>query len=415
VKTESDDDALGALQLAVADWVDLRKSQALRHWLGREVGGEGLPRTLPIAECWRIWQRVWNARVTRPERWPAAFDESLANWLATILRFSRPDGSLVFGAESGPDLTLIRRATRQLPDTGARTVIERWLAGRRRARGGRAAPPLPAIASTKRPLAVLRADWSIDGDIVAVDHRNSSPVSAVEIFGAGRRWLGPDWAALGSAAESTRPRPSQWTTSSTADYSEWKFELGTTKLTRCALYFRGRGIALLADERVGTEPAGSMSVGLAPNVSPTYDPKNRAILLKGERRGRACQVVPLALPALRYASDRGALSSEAGNLLLRQRISGRRAWLPLLCCWDPDKLKRTLHWRVLTVVERSKICPPDVAFAARVGWGRGEGLVIYRSLSRPALRSFLGYQTSARFFVGTYSQEGDVEPLLTIE
>jgi hypothetical protein len=71
---------------------------------------------------------------------------------------------------------------------------------------------------------------------------------------------------------------------------------------------------------------------------------------------------------------------------------------------------------LLTVSEKSRICPPDVAFAARITWGRSETLVVYRSLALPAIRTFLGYQTHARFLVGLFSHEsGDVEPLLNLD
>ena len=60
--------------------------------------------------------------------------------------------------------------------------------------------------------------------------------------------------------------------------------------------------------------------------------------------------------------------------------------------------------------------PPDTAFAARVTWGRDETLVVYRSLGRPALRAFLGHQTTARFLVGLlHRPKGTVEPLLKLE
>jgi hypothetical protein len=73
-------------------------------------------------------------------------------------------------------------------------------------------------------------------------------------------------------------------------------------------------------------------------------------------------------------------------------------------------------WRSLTVTERSKICGPDVAFAARLSWGVGaEGLLIYRSLNRPALRAVLGLQTRARFLIARFTPHGDVIPLLSLE
>ncbi len=136
----------------------------------------------------------------------------------------------------------------------------------------------------------------------------------------------------------------------------------------------------------------------------------RALAL--ERPRSTARLIPLSLPALPYPTDRGSFAVEGRDAVLRQPSAGRRRWLPLLFSWD----RPPTGWRTLTVTEKSQICPPDVAFAARVSWGTGrEGLVIYRSLGRPALRAFLGHQTRARFLIGRFTAEGDVEPLLTIE
>ncbi len=40
------------------------------------------------------------------------------------------------------------------------------------------------------------------------------------------------------------------------------------------------------------------------------------------------------------------------TLILRQAPSGRRCWLPLLVSWDPERHRKPLSWRVLTVSER---------------------------------------------------------------
>jgi hypothetical protein len=58
---------------------------------------------------------------------------------------------------------------------------------------------------------------------------------------------------------------------------------------------------------------------------------------------------------------------------------------------------------------------PDEAFAVRVSWGRDDTLVIYRSLTPPARRAFLGHLTTARFLVGKFTSEGIVEPILSVE
>ena len=89
--------------------------------------------------------------------------------------------------------------------------------------------------------------------------------------------------------------------------------------------------------------------------------------------------------------------------------------MPLLVSWDGLRHRKRLSWRVLTVSEDAKICPPDLAFAVRVSWGRDETYVIYRSLGPPALRAFLGHQTRARFLIGQFTDEGTVEPLVSVD
>ena len=101
--------------------------------------------------------------------------------------------------------------------------------------------------------------------------------------------------------------------------------------------------------------------------------------------------------------------------MLRGRSGGARSWRPLVVSWEPRRDRKSLHWRTLTVSEGSRACGPETAFAARVTWGRDETLVVYRSLARPAKRSFLGYQTRCRFLVGLFTREGTVEPLLMLD
>jgi hypothetical protein len=406
---------LARLEQAVTTWIQRGTSRELHAWLSREIDGQGLLKRLPIVWSWRAWGRVMEARAARPTNWPEPWDERLSAWLASTLRFSRPDASPVFGPNEPPDVDAIRRAARLLPEVGAKTVFDRWFAPHARSRGGRAAPPLPAISFSDRPLAVLRADWESNGDLVAVDHRRLDSSSLFELMGGGRRWLGPDWGSADDGPATAPARTSHWSTRSYADFLEWRFRAGETQITRSAVYLRGRAMALLAELRSGPNPMGSMHVSLAPGVSAGEDAESRALWLKSDRRGAACQAIPLALPALRYATDRGSFTASGGMLDLRQRVDKQRVWMPLLLSWDPARNKKAVHWRVLTVVEQSKICAPSVAFAARVGWGRGDGLVFYRSFARPALRSFLGYQSTARFFVGSFSSEGEVTPLLTIE
>ena len=53
--------------------------------------------------------------------------------------------------------------------------------------------------------------------------------------------------------------------------------------------------------------------------------------------------------------------------------------------------------------------------ASQIPGSGDEGLLIYRSLAPPALRSVLGHQTSARFLVGLFTREGDVVPIIKVD
>jgi hypothetical protein len=267
---------------------------------------------------------------------------------------------------------------------------------------------------------VLRANWARDGDFLAVDHRAAGAASRFELFGRGVRWLGPSWtsgpAAVGAGV--SRARPALWVSHGSADVFEWAFRAGPARVVRTAVLLRGRRLALVAEQWDGPGDPGALRLDLAEGVEagPVAEGGSRALALSA-RRGRAsARVIPVGLPALAYPTERGSLSVEGGAVVLRQPApaGSRRAWRALLVSWEPRR-NRPPRWRALTVSEKSRACPPDVAFGARVTWGRDETLLIYRSLARPAVRACLGHQTRARFLIGLFTPAGEVEPLVKVE
>jgi hypothetical protein len=281
-------------------------------------------------------------------------------------------------------------------------------------------PPLPAWSSSRRVLAVLRGGWQKRDDLLVVDHRRHEPWTRFELIGSGCSWLGPQWRLATAAGESSRARPGAWVTGSSADLLEWSYRLSGLRITRTALVLRGKKLALLGDqiesENLSAKPVVS-EFDLPASVTAVPIPRNRGLLLRSSSGRSSAQVLPIALPAGAYLTDRGGfrLLDNHRRLELSCTAKGRRCWLPLLVSWDPMRHRKRLSWRVLTVAQDTKVCAPDVAFAVRVSWGREETLVIYRSLSPVAPRSFLGYQTKARFLVGRFTREGDVEPLLSVD
>jgi hypothetical protein len=155
-----------------------------------------------------------------------------------------------------------------------------------------------------------------------------------------------------------------------------------------------------------------LSIDIAPGVSAAAVEESRAIRLKASRS--SALVLPLGLPALPYPTDRGSFTVDDRRLVLRQAKDAKRAWLPLVVSWDADRNRRPVRWRVLTVSEKMKECPPGIGFAVRLSFGREETFVIYRSLGRPGLRAFLGHHTRDRLLVGLFNKDGDVEPLVNV-
>ncbi|MBX6313915.1 MAG: hypothetical protein IRY99_13510 [Isosphaeraceae bacterium] len=388
------------------------------RWVERGLDAEGVPKRLKVGAWWPCLDMLAEARRRRPTGWPAALDRRIEGWVRAALRFSRPDGSAVFeptGA-SPERANLLAHWAGVLPDPGLATVIRWWFPAALRPRRGvePAPPPLPAMASRDRPLAMLRPDWTPNGDFVAIDQRDPGAGCRVEVTGLGVRWLGPAWGAGLDEAPMGPARPTFWTSSPRADCAEWSFRTPSGRITRTALLLRGRGLALLADQVASPGPVAAVRLEVPPTIQMVPQPDTRAWALRAGRN-RSARVLPLALPAAPYPTERGALEATDHALRLRQRLEGGRCWLPLLLSWRGERHRKAVRWRILTVSEQSRICPPSEAVAVWVAWGMEESLVIYRSLARPALRSFLGYQTKARFLVGGFTSAGNVAPLLQIE
>jgi hypothetical protein len=409
-----------ALVGAVADWVDKGESAALARWFARELDADGAPIRMVIAAWAPTLDRLVRAREVRPG-WPKAIDERLLAFFRMLLRFSKPDGrAATLTADPEPTVAVRKRLARlgnAFPASDAARVLGWWYPA---CRVEPIPPPMPAWSSPDRALGVLRADWTSRGDLVAFDHRAADGATRLEVFGAGRSWLGDYWtASVESDARATAGKPVNWTTSSNADIAEWTFRAGALRVSRAAVMLRGRKFALLADLVEGVKPPTILETRWGLPSGSIADPidGSRARTLRTESALTSAQAIPLALPSLPYETDRGRFDfePETREIVLTQAAPGTRAWLPLVLSWDQRRRRKRLEWRILTVSENYRACPPDTAWAARVSWGRSETFVVYRSLGPPARRSFLGCSTSARLFIGRFTPEGDVEPIVAVD
>ena len=349
-----------------------------------------------------------------PEESGGAAEAGQAAWLRAVFRFSRADGSAMFGprGRSPGRLLALGHAARAAGDARLASVLDRWRPARR-ARGeadeGWAPPPLASAGWLDRPLAVLRPDWTLRGDCVAVDHREPGGRSLVEVAGRGVTWLGPGWTSPGLIDPIAPARATYWATGAHADAYEWSFRAGWVEVTRTAALIRGGHLAVLMQTEVGAGPGvGEARWALPDGVEARPDPTLRALVLTAGAGRPTARLVPLGLPESPYKTERGELVVEGREVVLRQRTEGPNRCLALLVAW---RLQPPRGWRALTVAENSAACPPGTAFAARVGWGaRKNGLIVYKSLGPAALRSVLGHQTRARLVVGAFAPPGDVHP-----
>lgn len=375
-----------------------------------QLDRDGLP------ECMEIGSWVRGLR-----DWPAGEDRgALRGWLAGLVRWSRPDGSAMFGP---PGLDPERReALRTLVPREAgpewATVLRRWFPNWSLDYESDAPLPLPAFAAKKHPLAILRANWLPKGDWLAVDHRDPAADCRLELAGKGIGWLGPSWSfAIEPGGEGADPataassRRLHWQTGSKADLLVWEFRLGDVRVRRLALLLRGKELALLADDVRG--PAGAVvetAIPIGKGLEPTTQPDSRGIRLRRGNQGSAV-IAPLALPCSPYETRRGSLQIVDGRLVLRQTLGETgRGWLPLLVSWDSMRNRKPWDWRSLTVTRQGRISPEGAATAVRVRAG-DETLLFYRSLMAPTLRVALGKQTTSRFLVAQLNAAGQFDPL----
>ena len=397
------------LQAAVGAWEDLGDPRALERWLSHALDADGAPVELPL-EAWPpALALIAQARVARPG-WPARLDERSSELVRMLMRFSRPDGRpAVVPAEAKPR-TYWKLVSSAFHAPDVERVLSWWLPGRD---SEAVPPPMPAWSSPDRVLGVLRADWTPRGDFLAFDQRQNAGGTRFELFGAGVPWFGPTWsppAPAGATAPASASTPTAWGTNSSADVAEWTFRLGDRAVARLALMLRGRRLAILGNQIDGVEPGEPWEtwMGVPEGLAVETIPDDGGLVVRKRPGGKAAQLAPVS-------GGRLSFDAETRRVSLVQTPRHQRLWLATVVSWDSARNRKRPIWMTLTVAERGKACPPDVAWAARVAWGGGDSFVIYRSLGPAERRSFLGCTTTARFFVGRFATpEGDVEPIVTL-
>ncbi len=413
LETEGSTGRLEGLRRVIDAWLGRGDARPAERWLDRELGEEDQPRRLSPEEGWEVLARLAAAARERGVEWPDEVEARVERLAKSGIPFLRPDGTVAPGPTGrAADVTeTLRYWAKRLPDPGLEAAV-RYVTGHPVRR--KDAPYGTHLALGPRPAFALGGVRSGGDNLLAFDHRSDPAACRVEVLGRGRRWLGGRW-AYGLTAEPTRlPRATAWGADGENEFAEWSFRVGAVRVVRTAILVGGLDLAILADEAQGADRRDVLDLDLPEGVSAAPISESRGLSL--ELRGGSARALPIGLPSLDYRTERGSFAVEGRVLRLTHAVAARRAWLPLLLSWDPRRNRRLATWRVLTVTEQSKVCSPGVAFAARVGWGHGqEGLVVYRSLAKPARRAFLGHLTTARMLVGRFTTEGEVVPLLSVD
>lgn len=368
-----------------------------------ELDVEGVPITRPVPE----WLDSVDPLTEPLNSWTS-------RWLLAVLRFSRADGSAVFGpvGRASERLRRLQGLTDRLGDPSLSSVVSRW--GPARSRGISILSPAPSPFDSRldRSLAILRTDWDPRGDLVAIDHRVPGDTTLLEVGSRGVTWLGAAWTLGEHQATATRAKPTYTSSGTFGSCVEWSYKRGPQRVTRLAALFLGRSMALLGQQVDGPDRANEVRLSLADGIEASFAEGSRAVLLSSGRGKPTARLMPLGLPAHNRPSELGSIEIKGREVVIRQVVEGQRSWLPVLICWG----KPPTTWRPLTVACRSKETRDDRAVAVRVAWGSlDEGLVVYRSLGPAALRCFLGYQTGSRFLVGSFTRSGDVRPILKVD
>lgn len=124
--------------------------------------------------------------------------------------------------------------------------------------------------------------------------------------------------------------------------------------------------------------------------------------------------LPIAQPEWRQERSDSTFEVDGSSLVFRQSGAGGRIYAPLFVDLDPQRCRKPLTWRQLTVAENLEIVPPSQAAAFRIQVG-GQQWLVYRSLTDAANRTFIGQNLSVEFFVGTLESDGTCSEIISVD
>ena len=337
------------------------------------------------------------------------------DWLCRqTLRWTRPDGSVILNdLAAAPHFDGMMKCALQLNDDDADLAAFKVMRGKRKSDED---APEPAEHSEWACLATMRTAWSPSSARMAVSYNDRKLASE---FAIGNQvvFSGPHnpFVSINGeelAAESDWEEVC-WESDEDMDFVELDMRLTHGwRIQRQLLLAREDSFALISDSVVGPTTADiryHSRLPLCHGVKLEQSDENTEACILGERR--LGTVIPLSLSEWKSGSTTNRLRIEPAGLEIQQR--GRGLFAPLFIDFDPARRSKALTWRSLTVAESLHTVASDVAVAFRIQIGK-EQWAIYRSIAKPANRTFLGQNLTCEFLVGQFDTEGDVEPIIEV-
>ena len=384
---------------------------------------ERLPLWLaPLIRITRI-ARAFDVRL-----WTRDQDELLRSLVERAIPLCRPDGhaALSNGLKLQP-LPILAAAAEVcgLPELGSAgsylRSVKRVVAGKSPARPrSDGVTSMPSNQSDFARFALLRSDWSVQADSVALAHHRRYP--QLDVTASGRPLIHGDWTIklnIGGADVELADEWSCvcWQSDPDADYIELQMVgPGKLRVERIVMLSRNQRFLLLADSISGVPHERieyTSQLPLGDNVQTRMDAPTREIQLT--MKGFRARAFPLAVPQDRVLSTPHQFSGDDGRLTLSQVAEGEGMFAPILLDWDPSRSRGAAQWRTLTVTEDSRVVGRDIASGHRLKINDLQ-LLIFRSLKDTGhSRAVLGHHTWNETVIAQVNKKGDVEPILMVE
>jgi hypothetical protein len=372
----------------------------------------------PLLACWMRARALGNRMESG---WSGVqVDRQLSLVLQTALRLSRADGRAVFSHDDSPswDQDFLALAVR-LSGPEAAQIARLTSTGRASARHNKHLPH-PSIESEWAALAQLRTNWTPDSPALTVKY--DGPDIELQL-NAGRRtlWSGV-WGIEVSRAGQRLPQVGPWEqtcwlSDHEIDYLELSTDLAHgVEVERHLIMLRADRVLFMADTILSQsgpplEYRSTLPLAAECKFEGERETREGALTYEGKNVARA---LPLALPEWRTGRGPGELQFAQKKLELSHATHAGRLFAPLFVDLNPERLRKQLTWRQLTVAEDRQNVTADVATGFRVEIGDSQW-VMYRSLAPPTVRSLLSKSLLNQFLFGVFSDKGKVEALVEIE